>query len=153
DADEVAVLGPAERFVDGAAAARLRVATELREISILDQLRLLAVDHSPDITIFSRDRVAPTAVEGKQLIAGRNPVLLRSAAGSDGIDRTTDLTQEDNVFADPGRVIPAPTVGFIEPLSIEFDFNDPGDTSDLFLALTGWFRFGSSSTNIAASQR
>ncbi len=153
DSDEVAVLGPAERFADAEVAARLRVATELRELTILDQLRLLAVDHPAGVTIFSRDRVAPTAVEGKQILAGRDPVGLRSARGSDGVDRTSALQKEDRVYADPGRVIPAPVVGITEPLSLELEFNEPGDTSDLIMALTGWFRFGSSSTNIAASQR
>jgi tetratricopeptide (TPR) repeat protein len=153
DPDEVALLGPAERFADGPLAARLRISTELREATYLDQVRLLAVDHPADVSIFSRDRVAMTGVDGKQWIAGRGPLAPRSAVGSDGIDRTAALAREEGVFADPGRVIPPPVVGFTEPLSIELDFGDPGDTGNLFLALTGWYRFGTSSSNIAASQR
>ncbi|MEX2317560.1 MAG: FG-GAP-like repeat-containing protein [Pirellulales bacterium] len=153
DPDEIAVLGPAERFADGPLAARLRITNELREATLLDQVRLLAVDHAADVAIFSRDRVAMTGVEGQQWIAGRAPVAPRSAVGSDGLDRTAALAREDGDFADPGRVIPPPVVGFTEPLSIEFEFDDPGDTSNLFMALTGWYRFGTSSSNIAASQR
>jgi hypothetical protein len=153
DPDEVVILGPAERFADGGTVARLRVSTELREVTFLDQLRLLAIDHPPDATIFSRDRVAMTGVAGKQVIAGRDPIAPRSAIGSDGIDRTAALAREDGRFADLGRAIPPPVVGFIEPLSIEFDFGAIGDTSDLLLAVTGWLRFGESSSNIAASQR
>jgi hypothetical protein len=57
------------------------------------------------------------------------------------------------VFAPPGRVLPPPTVGFTEPLSIELDFGQLENTEKPLLALTGWFKFGNSSTNIAASQR
>jgi tetratricopeptide (TPR) repeat protein len=161
DPDEVVVLGPAERFADGVAAARLRVTSELREVIYFDHAKLLAVDHPADTTVFSRDRVAPMGIEGKQIAAGRNPCAPRSAVGSDGIDRTAALTNEDGVFAPCGRVLPPPLVGFTEPLSIELDFGEfdvPRSHAEcgnegLFLALTGWFRFGNSSTNIAASQR
>jgi tetratricopeptide (TPR) repeat protein len=195
DPDEVVVLGPAERFKDGGVAARLRVTSELREVIYLDEARLLAVDHPADTVILSRDRVAPTGIAGKQIVAGRNPLTLRSASGSDGIDRTAALAKADGVFAPPGRVLPPPAVGFTEPLSIELEFGhvprshaprgngrlrrsaslgDSEATQDqapqsgeevrshaergnevqeLLLALTGWFRFGNSSTNIAATQR
>jgi hypothetical protein len=153
DPDEVLVLGPAERFADGAAAARLRVTSELREVIYFDHAKLLAVDHPADTTVFSRDRVAPTGIEGKQIVAGRNPRTLRSAMGSDGIDRTAALAKDDGVFASCGQVLPPPLVGFTEPLSIELDFGEMTNTKNHFLAFTGWFRFGNSSTNIAASQR
>ena len=153
DPDEVAVLGPAERFADGAAAARLRVTSELREVIYFDHAQLLAVDHPADTTVFSRDRVAPTAIDGKQIVAGRNPRAPHFVTGSDGIDRTAALAKEDGVFAPCGRVLPPPCVGFTEPLSIELDFDELDGATNRFLALTGWFRFGNSSTNIAASQR
>jgi hypothetical protein len=50
-------------------------------------------------------------------------------------------------------LLPSPVVGFTEPLSIEFDLGELTDADQLLLALTGWFRFGNSSTNIAGSQR
>jgi Flp pilus assembly protein TadD len=153
DPDEVVVLGPAERFAEGKAAARLRLTSELREVVYLDHVQLLAVDHPADVSIFSRDRVASTPVAGKRVIAGRNPVAPRLAIGSDGIDRTAVLAKEDGAFAPPGRVLPPPAVGFTEPLAIELEFDAVDHNRTHLLALTGWFRFGNSSTNIAASQR
>ena len=58
DSDEVMVLGAAEQFADGDAAARMRITSELREATYLDEVRLLAVDHPAGTTIFSRDRAA-----------------------------------------------------------------------------------------------
>jgi tetratricopeptide (TPR) repeat protein len=155
DADEAAVLGPAERFAEGAAAARLRITSELREVIYLENVQLVAVDHPADAAVFSLDRVAPAAIAGMRIVAGRNPRTPRSAIGSDGIDRTAALANEEGVFAPCGRVLPPPAVGFTEPLAIELDFGDlgPQPHGGLLLALTGWFRFGNSSTNIAASQR
>lgn len=153
DPDEVVVLGPAERFAEGSAAARVRMTSELREVIYLDEARLLAVDHPEDATVFSRDRAAPNGIDGAQIAIGRNPRAPRSAIGSDGVDRTEMVAREDSVFAPPGRVLPPPTVGFTEPLSIELDFGQLERTEKLLLALTGWFKFGNSSTNIAASQR
>jgi hypothetical protein len=56
-------------------------------------------------------------------------------------------------MAPAGRPVPPPVIGFTEPLSIQLDFGQLDDTDHLLLALTGWFPFGNSSTNIAASQR
>jgi tetratricopeptide (TPR) repeat protein len=153
DPDEVVVLGPAEQFADNQVAARLRITSELREVIYVDSARLLAVDHPPDTTIFSRDRAAPSGIDGPRIAVGRNPRAPRSAIGSDGIDRTAMLSKEDGVFAPPGQVLPPPTVGFTEPLSIELDFGQMESSERILLTLTGWFKFGNSSTNIAASQR
>ncbi|HJQ81566.1 MAG TPA: FG-GAP-like repeat-containing protein [Lacipirellulaceae bacterium] len=153
DPDEVVVLGPAERFAEGSLAARIRITSELREVIYLDEARLLAVDHPDDATVFSRDRAAPSGIDGAQIAVGRNSRAPRSAIGSDGIDRTEMVARADSVFAPPGPVLPPPTVGFTEPLSIELDFGQLEKAEKPLLALTGWFKFGNSSTNIAASQR
>jgi hypothetical protein len=131
----------------------LRITSELREVVYLNEARLLAVDHPPDTTVFSRDRAALAGVDGPQIALAKNPRDLISAVGSDGIDRTAMLVRGDGEFAPPGRVLPPPTVGFTEPLSLDLDFGELKNTNHLLLALTGWFKFGNSSTNIAASQR
>ena len=52
-----------------------------------------------------------------------------------------------------GAPLDPPAVGHTAPGSIEFTFSDLDATQPQILALTGWFRFGSSSTNIAAAER
>jgi tetratricopeptide (TPR) repeat protein len=153
DSDEVVVLGPAEQYAVDNLAARLRLTSELREVVYVDGMRLLAVDHPSDVEVFSRDRVARAGIEGPQFLLGRGPIKPRSAIGSDGVDRTAAVSKEDGVMAEPGEPLPPPLLGFTVPLSIELDFGDLDDSQQLLLALTGWFPFGNSSTNIAASQR
>jgi hypothetical protein len=153
DPDEVVVLGRAAQFAFADLAARIRLTSELREAVYIDGLRLLAVDHPADVTVFSRDRVAQTPVEGPQFLLCRAPIAPRSAIGSDGVDRTGALAKEDGVMSAAGRPLPPPVIGFTEPLSIDLEFENLGDADHPLLALTGWFPFGNSSTNIAASQR
>jgi hypothetical protein len=153
DPDEMVVFGTAARFMDGESAVRLRITSELREVTYLNHAELLAMEHPPDVRIFSRDRAALTTVDGPRFMAGRKPVAARRAIGSDGIDRTKELAVADEVVAPPGQMLPPPLVGFTQPLSIELDFGPLDEAEDYLLALTGWYRFGSSSTNIAASQR
>jgi hypothetical protein len=154
DPDEVVVLGPSERFSDGKTAAQIRITSELREVIYLNEMRLLAVDHPAETAVFSGDRATPAAgINGAQIQVGKNARAPRSAIGSDGIDRTEMIALEDGIFAPPGAVLPPPVVGFTEPLSIELDFGELDPDKQCFLALTGWFKFGNSSTNIAASQR
>jgi tetratricopeptide (TPR) repeat protein len=152
DPDEAVVLGPAEDFAAGGAAATLRITSELREVIYVDQVQLIAVDHPADTTVFSRERVG-VPVAGPQFVLGRDPIALKASSSSDGVDRTAALLAPDGDFAPPGRVVPPPVVGFTDPLAIELDFGDLADEGDLLLALTGWFRFGNSSANIASSQR
>ena len=93
-----------------------------------------------------------TGTDGKQFVVGRDPIPFRSARVR-RLDRTAALATEDVQFAQPGELLPQPVVGFTKPLSIEFDFGELPTSDDLLLVLTGWFRFGDSSTNIAGSQR
>jgi tetratricopeptide (TPR) repeat protein len=150
---EALVLGPAEQFADGPLAARLRVTSELREAVYVDQVRLLAVDHPVGTTLLSTDRIAPQGLSGPQFLLVDEQIAPTLALGSDDVDRTESLAAIDEVYAPPGRVLPPPVAGFTEPLSLELDFGGRLTEPNVALALTGWIRFGNSSSNIAASQR
>jgi tetratricopeptide (TPR) repeat protein len=150
---EALVLGPAEQFADGPLLARLRVTSELREVIYVDQLRLLAVDHPAGTTLLSTDRIAPQGLSGPQFLLVDEQIAPSSAIGSDSVDRTKALAAIDEDYASPGQVLPPPIAGFTEPLSVELDFGERLADPNMALALTGWIRFGNSSSNIAASQR
>ena len=130
----------------------MRLTSEMREAILLDQLQLLAIDHDADVEVHSQDRVSLTPVVGPQVSFGRMKASLVTAVGSDGVDRTAALQQRDGVFADPGTEI-SQHIGVRKPLSLDLDFGPLPPGEDLLLCLTGWLRFGSSSNNIATSQR
>ena len=164
--DELVVVGDCERYLSPRDKVALRITSELREAIYVDELRALVVEHSQDIEVFSKDRtsqapppVLPTDKQGRSIdwqstfVAATAPRLLRAAMGSDNVDRTEALRFRDGEIAEPAIAIAYPVVGHTKPLSIELDFGPLDANEPLLLACTGWFRFGNSSTNIAASQR
>ncbi|CAD7694872.1 unnamed protein product [Ostreobium quekettii] len=153
DPDELYVLGNAEEFTDPQGSVRLRVTSELREAVYLDLAQLLAVDHPDGSEVFSYDRATPRPSSGKRFALASSLTPVRRAVDSGGQDCTDALTAIDEAYSDPGQLLPYPAVGFTEPHAIEFEFGELAADDDLLLVLTGWFRFGDSSTNIAASQR
>ena len=129
------------------------ITCELREAVIVDAAKLVAVSHAPDVTVFPADRLAQTPTQGIGLLAGARPRTALSVTGDDGVDRTQALAHRDDTFAPPSPALHPPLVGHRQPLALEFDFGTLDLEQPYVLALTGWFRFGSSSTNIAAAQR
>ncbi|MCA9260394.1 MAG: hypothetical protein KDA61_14380, partial [Planctomycetales bacterium] len=156
--EDALVVGPADRYLAPDASCRLRLTTELREAIYLERMRTLLVEHDEGVELFSLARTAQKdlrqfAEPREWFVAGRAPVRLRYASSSDGVDRTEALRRRDGVFGEPARPIAYPVVGHTDPLAVEFDFGAIDGTRPWLFVATGWFRYGSSSTNLAASQR
>jgi len=152
DPDEIVSIGPAERFVPLEGRYLLQVTSEFREVLYLDSVRLLAVDHPPDVEVHPTDKLAPPPFPPSEVWGLCSLSKLIAAAGSDGIDRTEAIGRLDDVFAPPGSPLPPPYRGMCRPLSLTLDFGAPDAKRPLVLALTGWLQYGDGSTNIAMSQ-
>lgn len=153
DPDESLVLGPFEDFAYSDGRVRLRITSELREAVYLDQATLFAVDHPGDCELFSLDCVSNAPARGRALVVAGELAPPRFATGHAGEDVLDAVAAVDGRCSDPGELLPHPVVGFTRPYSLEFEFDEPAEPKEALLVLTGWFRFGDSSTNIAASQR
>ncbi|MDO8632065.1 MAG: hypothetical protein Q7R41_16400, partial [Phycisphaerales bacterium] len=152
DADEFAVIGPADGFPPLDGMYTVQVTSEFCEVLYLDYVRLLAVDHPSDVEVHSTDKIMPPPFPPSELWALGNPRRLIRAEGSDGQDRTEALRAVDGVFAPPGLALPPPFRGMCHPLSLTLDFGVLPTDRPLVLALTGWLQYGQASTNIALSQ-
>jgi hypothetical protein len=152
DPEEIVLVGDARNFQPRDGAYELQVTEELREVLYLDEARLIAVDHAPEVEVHSTDRLGPPPYGPSELWALRSPRAPVSATGSDGVDRTEALRAIDGVFAEPGVARPPPLRGQCEPLALTLDFGPLDTTGPLVLALTGWIQYGDASANIAASQ-
>ncbi|MCA9187669.1 MAG: FG-GAP-like repeat-containing protein [Pirellulaceae bacterium] len=154
DSDEVIVLGPAARWTtESDGHLTLKVTTELREAIYLDFARLIAVDHPRQVAIASLDRTGPGSASGVQFVGLTDRRPPQMARWEDGTDLTLPLAAIDDNYVPCRGLLPLPVVGFTAPQTIELDFGEIDRTDDLAICLTGWFRFGCSSSNIAASQR
>jgi hypothetical protein len=152
DPDEYVVIGDADSFPPRDGFYELEITDEFREVLYLDQVKLVAVDHAPEVEIHSTDKLMPEPFPPSQLWAVGAPKPLIGAVGDDGIDRTLDLQTIDGNFAQPAPLLPSPYRGMCYPLALTLDFGPLDPDQPLVLALTGWIQYGQASTNIAISQ-
>ena len=152
DPDEIVRIGPAEQFPPREGVYTTVITDEFREVLYLDQAKLMAVDHRPDVEIHSTDKLMPAPFPPSELWAITNPTPLVRAFGDDRIDRTEAVSKLDGVFSLPGRPLPSPYRGMCHPLALTLDFGALDASRPWVLALTGWLQYGDASTNIAMSQ-
>jgi Flp pilus assembly protein TadD len=140
------------RLAPGALAAKdgryeLRVTNELEEVLYLDRLRLLAVDHPADVSVYP-DEGMTDPPKRFRLFAVRD---LRSVEAADwrGHDVTARLAKVDRSFADD---LPLERIrGYAKEHALTLDLRGlPADHT--LLLLTGWTDYAFSSDNVAAHQ-
>ncbi|MCH8253217.1 MAG: hypothetical protein IID36_12265, partial [Planctomycetes bacterium] len=125
---------------------------EFREVLYLDYVKLVAVDHPPEIEVHPTDKLMPSPFPPSEVWGLARPARLRSVVGDDGMDRTEAVRAIDGLFAPPGEPLPSPYRGMCHPLTLTMDFGPLDPQAPLVLALTGWLQYGDASTNIALSQ-
>jgi len=152
DPDEYVFVGDSDSTTPREGVYRLVITDEFRELLYLDQARLVAIDHAPNVEVHPTDKLMPPPFPPSDLWAMHSPRRVISAMGDDGVDRTDALQAIDAVFAPPGLPLPPPLRGVCAPLSLTLDFGTLDAARPLVLALTGWLQYGDASTNIAMSQ-
>jgi hypothetical protein len=125
----------------------LRVTNELEEVLYLDRLRLLAVDHPADVSVYPDEGMRGTPGPFR-LFAARDPRPL-PAVDHRGRDVTARLAKVDRAFADE---LPVERIrGYAKEHALTLDLSKvPGGHT--LLLLTGWTDYAFSSDNVAAHQ-
>ena len=151
DHDEyIQVPGDALVPVDGA--LEVRVTEELREVSYLDQIRLFALDHPRDVSVFTNDKFKSPPFPEFRLFGAtrdeqRHPVAARDERGTDV--REALLTTDERYAATFARDFNG--VAARHTLDLDFGPAGPG-RDDAVLVLRGWVDWADGSTFLAASQ-
>lgn len=126
----------------------LRITEELAEVTYLDQLKLIAVDHPVGIEVFSNDKwKAPPYPEFRLFETDRRiyPVTARDDRGA---DVRPSLAARDRRYVDTFQRRGRNTA---EMHALELDFGDaPADGA--FLVLNGWVDWADGSTFLGESQ-
>jgi Flp pilus assembly protein TadD len=119
----------------------LKVAEPMSEITYLDRLLLVAVDHPADVRVYPDERfTAPAPPPSQDLLAFREEIFPVGARDHRGRDVTATLRQWDRDTADGflRRAWP----GLAEEHWVELDFGDRlarfGPKEPLILGLAGW---------------
>jgi hypothetical protein len=130
----------------------IRVTEELREVSYLDQIRLLALDHPAGVGIVTNEKFkSPPFPEfrlfGVRLADGGRvyPVTARDQRGA-GVRAA--LVQRDRVYPDSFRRDPA---GIAEMHTLDLDFGHAAPGNKAALILSGWVDWADGSTFLAAT--
>jgi Tfp pilus assembly protein PilF len=140
---------PGESLVPRDGRYEVRITEELREVSYLDQVKLLAVDHPSNRELFTNDKFkAPPFPEFRLFGAKRR---VHPIAGHDdrGNNVLPQLLHTDGVYADD---FARKYDGTAELHSLYLDFGKAARSNRAVLLLNGWVDWADGSTFLASAQ-
>ncbi len=141
---------PGEALAASNGKYQIRVTEELSEVSYLDQVRLLAVDHPAGVEVFTSEKWKGPPFPEFRLYAVANRMYPQKARDGEGLDVLHKLLKLDNSYADTFR---RDQVGIAEMHTLDLDFGAAAArTNKALLILNGWVDWADGSTFLAASQ-
>jgi hypothetical protein len=148
DHDEyVQIPGEALQAVNGH--YEIRVTEELREVSYLDQVKLIAVDHPADVEIFSNDKFKSPPFPEFRLFGVKQRIYPVRAWDDQGRDVLPRLLHRDRTYPDGFR---RDYLDVAELHHLDLDFGKAAPDNRAVLILNGWVDWADGSTFMAASQ-
>jgi len=128
----------------------VRITEELREVSYLDQVKLIAVDHPASTEIFTNDNFKPPPFPEFRLFGAERRVYPLAARDHRGADVLPRLLRRDLRYPDAfGR----DSNGTAELHTLDLDFGRAAPDNRAVLILNGWVDWADGSTFLAASQQ
>lgn len=149
DHDEyIQIPGDALRAVSGK--YEIRVTEELSEVSYLDQIELLAVDHPAGIDIFTNEKWKGPPYPEFRLFGVSRRLYPKRARDGEGRDVSPALMARDRKYVDTFR---RDRNGKAELHALELDFGrDAAPLNKAVMVLNGWVDWADGSTFLAAAQ-
>jgi tetratricopeptide (TPR) repeat protein len=128
---------------------QIRITEELSEVSYLDQVRLMAVDHPASTDVFTNERwKSPPFPEFRLYGVGRRVYPVR-ARDDGGRDVREALLRTDRHYVDG---FDRNYAGVAREHALELDFGNAAPANRAVLVLNGWVDWADGSTFLAASQ-
>ncbi len=128
----------------------LRITEELREVSYLDQVQLVAVDHKAGEELYTSDKFTGPPFPDFHLYSVRNRIYPASAIDQNGRNVLPRLLRSDGQYVDSFSCNAA---GVAEPHSLTLDFGDVAQANQALLVLHGWVDWADGSTFVGAAQQ
>ena len=127
----------------------IRVTEELREVSYLDQIQLITVDHDASQEVFTNDKFKSPPFPEFRLFGVRQRLYPRRALDQEGRDVRQRLIKRDGSYVDS---FPRNPSGVADLHSLVLDFGNVASDNKAALVLNGWVDWADGSTFVAASQ-
>ena len=148
DHDEyVQIPGDALQLKDGA--YEVRVTEELREVSYLDQIQLIAVDHPASIDLFTNDKFKSPPFPEFRLFGAEHRVHPVRAVDDAGHDVRAKLLAKDQTYPD---AFARDYAGVAALHTLDLDFGHAAADNKAVLVLSGWVDWADGSTFLGVSQ-
>ena len=127
----------------------VRITEELREVSFLDQIQLIAVDHPADTDIFTNDKFKSPPFPEFRLFGANKRVYPTQARDQKGADVLARLLRRDRTYPDNfGRNY----AGVAERHTLDLDFGKAAAGNRAALVLNGWVDWADGSTFLGSAQ-
>jgi tetratricopeptide (TPR) repeat protein len=127
----------------------VRITEELREVSYLDAVHLISVDHPQEWEIFTNEKFKAPPFPVFRLFGARRRVYPRSARDSVGHDVRDRLLRQDHTYPDAFQ---RNYCGEAAMHTLDLDFGNAAADNRALLILNGWVDWADGSTFLAAAQ-
>jgi hypothetical protein len=127
----------------------IRVTEELREVSYLDKIQLIAIDHKAGEEISTNDKFTGLPFPKFRLFGVEHKHYPISAKDQDGADVLPQLIEHDGKYVDGFR---RNLSGVAELHHLDLNFGDQARDNRAVLVLSGWVDWADGSTFRAAGQ-
>ena len=129
---------------------RLQLTEELWEAAYFDQVRLLAIDHPSDVSIFSNEKVGPAEISQYRIHTVRNPQPPVAARDQRNRDVLAEVVAEDDRYLrlHEDKI----TQGYTHETFLELDLGELDTPEQITLFLTGWMYPADAAINTALAE-
>ncbi|MDE3167403.1 MAG: hypothetical protein KGN36_16495, partial [Acidobacteriota bacterium] len=127
----------------------VRITEELHEVSYLDQVQLLALDHPADTEVVTNDKFKSPPFPEFRLFGSDRRVYPVAARDQRGADVLPALLHRDHAYPDTFR---RDSAGAAELHYLDLDFGRAAASNRAVLVLNGWVDWADGSTFLAAMQ-
>jgi len=127
----------------------IRITEELREVSYLDAVHLIAVDHPDNLEIFTNDKFKSPPFPEFRLFGVEKRIYPAAARNDKGEDVLPHLLARDQTYPESFR---RNSAGVAELHALDLDFKDVAADGRAVLILSGWVDWADGSTFLGAAQ-
>src|SRR5581483_4846045 len=128
---------------------QIHITEELHEVSYLDQVQLIALDHPSSAKIYTNDKFKSPPYPEFRLFGTTEKIHPLHATDDRGNDVTSRLARQDHAYPDK---LAHNTAGVAELHSLNLDFGKAAPENRAALVLNGWVDWADGSTFLGASQ-
>lgn len=130
-------------------AYQINITEELHEISYLDKVQLLAVDHPSDLHIYTNDKFKSPPYPEFRLFGSKKPIHPVRAIEDGGHEVTERLARIDGNYP---TGFAHNSSGVAAPHALDLDFTGAAPDNHAVLVLNGWVDWADGSTFLGAAQ-